>query len=208
LSLPSNRKAAWKSLADVRITWSSADIFGECTIFNIKGNKYRLIAWDQLSDEENIYPACVNTRKEDGNMTALAVKTPEYARLLAQTLPSVIHTEDENERFIATLEKLERRSRNWSPAEAKLAELLTLLIENFEDQKYKLKAATPIEVLGELMESNGLKQKDLLDVFGAESTVSAVLNGKRDMTREHIKRLSKRFQVSPEGFLLTFSETY
>lgn len=133
-------------------------------------------------------------------MTALAVKTPEYARLLAQTLPSVIHTEDENERFIATLEKLERRSRNWSPAEAKLAELLTLLIENFEDQNYKLKAVTPIEVLCELMESNGLKQKDLMDVFGAESTVSAVLNGKREMTREHIKRLSRRFHVSPEAF--------
>jgi HTH-type transcriptional regulator / antitoxin HigA len=133
-------------------------------------------------------------------MTALAVKTPEYARLLAQILPSVIHTEDENERFIATLEKLERRSRNWSPAEAKLAELLTLLIENFEDQNYKLKAATPTEVLCELMESNGLKQKDLMDVFGAESTVSAVLNGKREMTREHIKRLSRRFHVSPEVF--------
>ncbi len=133
-------------------------------------------------------------------MTALAVKTPEYARLLAQTLPSVIHTEDENERFIATLEKLERRSRNWSPAEAKLAELLTLLIENFEDQNYKLKAATPKEVLCELMESNGLKQKDLVDVFGAESTVSAVLNGKREMTREHIKRLSRRFHISPEVF--------
>ncbi len=133
-------------------------------------------------------------------MTALAVNTPEYARLLAQTLPSVIHTEDENERFIATLEKLERRSRNWSPAEAKLAELLTLLIENFEDQNYKLKAATPREVLCELMESNGLKQKDLMDVFGAESTVSAVLNGKREMTREHIKRLSSRFHVSPEVF--------
>jgi HTH-type transcriptional regulator / antitoxin HigA len=133
-------------------------------------------------------------------MTALAVKTPEYARLLAQTLPSVIHTEDENERFIATLEKLERRSRNWSPAEAKLAELLTLLIENFEDQNYKLKAATPREVLCELMESNGLKQKDLMDVFGAESTVSAVLNGKREMTREHIKRLSSRFRISPEVF--------
>jgi HTH-type transcriptional regulator/antitoxin HigA len=135
-------------------------------------------------------------------MTALAVNTPEYARLLAETLPSVIHTEDENERFIATLEKLERRSRNWSPAEAKLAELLTLLIENFEDQNYKLKAATPREVLCELMESNGLKQKDLMDVFGAESTVSAVLNGKREMTREHIKRLSSRFHVSPEVFFL------
>lgn len=133
-------------------------------------------------------------------MTALAIKTPEYGRLLAQTLPSVIHTEDENDHFIAILEELEHRSSKWSKAEAKLAELLTLLIENFEDKNYQLKASTPIEILQELMESNDLKQKDLVDIFGAESTVSAVLNGKRDMTREHIKRLSKRFQVSPEVF--------
>jgi mRNA interferase HigB len=39
------RKASWKSLAEARITRSDADIFGECTIFNIKGNKYRLIVW-------------------------------------------------------------------------------------------------------------------------------------------------------------------
>jgi HTH-type transcriptional regulator/antitoxin HigA len=133
-------------------------------------------------------------------MTALAVKTPEYAKLLAQILPGVIHSEDENDHFIAILEKLEHRSAKWSKAEARLAELLTLLIENFEDKNYQLKASTPIEVLQELMESNNLKQKDLVDIFGAESTVSAVLNGKRDMTREHIKRLSKRFQVSPEVF--------
>ena len=133
-------------------------------------------------------------------MTALAVKIPEYAELLARTLPGVIHSEDENEHFIAILEKLEHRSNEWSAAEAKIAELLTLLIEEFEDRNYKLKAATPIDVLHELMESNGLKQKDLVDIFGAESTVSAILNGKRDMTREHIKRLSHRFQVSPAVF--------
>ncbi|HEV8495036.1 MAG TPA: helix-turn-helix domain-containing protein [Candidatus Angelobacter sp.] len=133
-------------------------------------------------------------------MTALAVKTPEYAKLLAQILPGVIHSEDENDHFIAILEKLEHRSSKWSKAEARLAELLTLLIENFEDKNYQLKASTPIQVLQELMESNNLKQKDMVDIFGAESTVSAVLNGKRDMTREHIKRLSKRFQVSPEVF--------
>ena len=92
------------------------------------------------------------------------------------------------------------RSQEWTPAEAKLAELLTVLIEQFEDENYQLKAATPVEVLWELMESNDLKQKDLVTVFGAESTVSAVLNGKRDMTREHIKRLSERFHVSPEVF--------
>ena len=124
----------------------------------------------------------------------------EYSELLAQTLPGVIHSEKENEHFISILEKLEHRSPEWTPAEAKLAELLTLLIEQFEDENYQLKAATPVEVLRELMESNDLKQKDLIDVFGVESTVSAVLNGKRDMTREHIKRLSERFHISPEVF--------
>jgi len=39
------KKSAWKSLADIRFTWSSADVYGECTIFNIKGKKYRLIVW-------------------------------------------------------------------------------------------------------------------------------------------------------------------
>ena len=132
-------------------------------------------------------------------MTALA-KLPEYATLLAQTLPGVIHSEDENEHFIKILMELEHRSNEWTPAESKLAELLTLLIEKFEEENYQLKAATPAEVLTELMDANNLKQKDLVDIFGAESTVSAVINGKRQMTKEHIKRLSVRFHVSPEVF--------
>lgn len=133
-------------------------------------------------------------------MTALAIKTPEYAELPAQTSPGVIHSEEENEYFIGVLEKLERRSKSWSAAEARLAELLTLLIEHFEEKNYQLKAAAPVEVLCELMESNHLKQKDLIDIFGTKSIVSAVINGKRDMTREHIKRLSARFRISPEVF--------
>jgi HTH-type transcriptional regulator/antitoxin HigA len=133
-------------------------------------------------------------------MSALAVKVPDYAELLAQTLPRVIHSEEQNEHFISILEDLERRSAQWSDGEATLAELLTLLIEEFEDRNYALKAATPVEVLLELMEANDLKQKDLVDIFGAESTVSAVINGKRDMTREHIKRLSERFSISPAVF--------
>lgn len=133
-------------------------------------------------------------------MSAPTVKAPYYPELLARTLPGVIHSEEENEHFISILEELEHRSLQWSNGEAKLAELLTLLIEEFEDRTYPLKAATPGEILTELMESNHLKQKDLVDIFGAESTVSAVINGKREMTREHIKRLSKRFHVSPAAF--------
>lgn len=133
-------------------------------------------------------------------MSAPTARAPYYPELLARTLPSVIHSEEENEHFISILEELEHRSLQWSEGEAKLAELLTLLIEEFEDRTYQLKAATPVEVLLELMESNHLKQKDLIDVFGAESTVSAVIHGKREMTREHIKRLCKRFNLPPAAF--------
>ena len=50
------------------------------------------------------------------------------------------------------------------------------------------------------MEANELRQKDLVDVFGTESIVSDVLNGKRELTKEQIRRLSKRFHVSPAVF--------
>jgi HTH-type transcriptional regulator/antitoxin HigA len=133
-------------------------------------------------------------------VTAMSSEVTEYAKLLAQTLPGVIHSKEENEHFIGILEKLERRSNEWSPAESRLAELLTLLIEEYEEENYQLKAATPVYVLVELMEANGLQPRDMADVFGDENTLSAVIAGRQDMTREHIKRLSIRFAVSPEVF--------
>jgi HTH-type transcriptional regulator/antitoxin HigA len=124
----------------------------------------------------------------------------EYASLLTSTLPAVIRSEAENERHIAMLEELDRKGSRMSAAERRMAELLTLLIEDFEDKHYSLKAASPIEVLNELMLANNLKQKDLVDVFGTPSIASEVLSGKRKLNTEHIRKLSRRFRVSPEVF--------
>jgi HTH-type transcriptional regulator / antitoxin HigA len=132
-------------------------------------------------------------------MSATAVRS-EYASLLTNTLPSVIRSEAENERHIALLEELDRKGSRMSAAERRMAELLTLLIEDFEEKHYALKGASPAVVLKELMLANNLKQKDLLDVFGTPSIVSEVLRGKRNLTTEHIRRLSRRFHVSPEVF--------
>jgi HTH-type transcriptional regulator/antitoxin HigA len=133
-------------------------------------------------------------------MSATAVRS-EYATLLSNTLPAVIRSEAENERYIALLEELDAKGKRLTAAERRLAELLTLLIEDFEDKHYTLKASSPVDVLNELIAANNLKQKDLLDVFGAPSIVSEVLHGKRQLTTEHIRRLSRRFHVSPEVFL-------
>jgi HTH-type transcriptional regulator / antitoxin HigA len=129
-----------------------------------------------------------------------ATSRPEYATLLAKTLPAVIHSEKENEHYTALLEELDHKPGKRTPAEQRLAELLTLLIEDFEEKYYSFKPATGIEALEELMEANGLKQKDLVNIFGTPSIISEVLNGKRKLTTEHIRRLSRRFHVSPELF--------
>lgn len=129
-----------------------------------------------------------------------ATSRPDYATLLAETLPGVIRSEKENERYTAVLEDLDRKGARLNAAEERLAELLTLLIEDFEERHYALKPATPVGVLEELMAANELKQKDLLDIFGTPSIVSEVLSGKRKLTTDHIRKLSRRFHVSPEVF--------
>jgi HTH-type transcriptional regulator/antitoxin HigA len=133
-------------------------------------------------------------------MSATAVRS-EYAALLSNTLPKVIRSEAENERYIRVLDQLDRKGNRLSAAERHLAELLTLLIEDFEEKHYALKPADPVTVLEELMSAHGLKQKDLLDIFGTPSIVSEVLHHKRQFTTEHIRKLSRRFHVSPEVFL-------
>ena len=124
---------------------------------------------------------------------------PIYGKLLAKALPRVIQSEEENDRYIKTLFALEQ-NETLTPEEKDLADLLTLLIEDFEEKHYQLPKASPLEAVAFLMEQHGLKQKDLLDVFGTPSIVSEVLSGKRDLNKEHISRLSKRFAVSPELF--------
>lgn len=132
-------------------------------------------------------------------MSSLTV-SPEYSALLSKFPPKVIRTEKENETYTDVLYDLDRRSEMLTPAEKELAELLTLLIEDFEDRRYQLPRTTPLDLLRFLMDQHSLKQKDLVDVFGTASIVSEVLSGKRELNKDHIKRLSHRFHVSPELF--------
>ena len=123
----------------------------------------------------------------------------EYAHLLGDALPHVIHTEAENERCATVLETLLRK-KNSTAEEKRLAELLTLLIEEFEEKEYALPSTGPIDMVRHLMDSNNLRQVDLLDVFGTDSVVSEVLNGKRELSKAHITKLSQKFQLSPALF--------
>jgi HTH-type transcriptional regulator/antitoxin HigA len=124
----------------------------------------------------------------------------EYAHLLRKALPHVIHTAAENERCTAVLEAILRKVDR-TVEENRLAELLTYLIQEFEDREYQLpRKAGPIEILRHLMDANDLRQADLLDVFGTASVISEVLKGKRELSKTHIAKLSERFRISPALF--------
>lgn len=129
-----------------------------------------------------------------------AAEQPEYARLLSESLPMVIDSEGLNELYLEQVSELLRREGQLSAAETQLLKLLTLLIEDFEEKHYAVPPSGPLAVVTFLMEQHNLKQKDLTDIFGTPSITSEVLSGKRELNKEHIRRLSKRFHVSPELF--------
>lgn len=132
---------------------------------------------------------------------AKQINRQKYAKLLARTLPVVIETEEENERFLAEVEKLIDKGDRRSPEEDKLLELMTTLIEDFEEKHYPIPDAPPHEVLRELMRARGLRQRDLLDIFGSDGVASEVVNGKRNISRNQVKALAEFFHVSVDLFI-------
>ena len=134
-------------------------------------------------------------------MAVATINNAAYGKLLAHTLPRVIKTEEENERIVAELERLDTRGRPLTPEEEDLAELMTLLVRQFEESRYPLGHAEPLEALRILMEDRGLRQRDLIPVFGSSSVVSDVLNGKRSISKAHARKLAESFHVPASLFI-------
>lgn len=126
------------------------------------------------------------------------------AKMILRGAPRLIHNEEELAEYTEALFTLTAKS-NPTPEEEEAVELMTLLVERYEQERYPIPAAEPAEVLRFLLEHSGLSQRDIAPELGSESTVSLVLSGKRHLNRDHIARLSRRFNVSPAIFFGTGS---
>jgi HTH-type transcriptional regulator/antitoxin HigA len=78
---------------------------------------------------------------------------------------------------------------------------MNLLIHQFEDSRYQLGRAEPLEALRVLMEARGLRQRDLIPVFGSSSVASDALNGKRSLSKTHVRKLAEFFHVPASLFI-------
>jgi HTH-type transcriptional regulator/antitoxin HigA len=143
-----------------------------------------------------MYSVTRTTKKGNGKMIATIDKRYVTKDIAA---PRVITSEKQYDEYVSALAELENRG-GLTVAEGNFAELITLLIEVYEEKHYKIAEASPVDVLRELMSANDLRQKDLAPLFGSESVVSEVLSGKRELNKRHIEKLSKKFQISPAVF--------
>ena len=140
-----------------------------------------------------------NMTKTPGKMT-LTFNSDIYSQLLSQHQPRIIKTEEENEKFLETVEELLSRS-NLTPEEDALLELLVKLIEDFEDNHYQLNVSTPQSRLKHLMEARSLEQSDLVEILGSSEIVTKIMNSELEITKEQAEALEKFFHVEPSLFI-------
>jgi len=106
---------------------------------------------------------------------------------------SVIKTDEEYENALARIELIMDAEPN--TLEGDELELLSLLVENYEKEKYPLPEADPVDVIQYYMEQRGLKAKDLVGIIGDKAIVSKVMNRERKLNLKMVRNLHQKVKI-------------
>ena len=128
------------------------------------------------------------------------------AEMIAHGAPRVIHNDAELEIYTDALFRL-TALESPSSSEIEAIELLTLLVERYEQEHYSVPEADPVSVVRFLIEQQNLTQRDLIPQFGSESAVSMFMTGQRNLTLEQVRKLSTRFKLPADIFIPQVSAT-
>lgn len=125
----------------------------------------------------------------------------DYDRLREVVPLSTLRTKKDYERAVDALDQIiDEIGEDEKHPLAELADALGVFIEKYEAEHVPVPQAKPTAVLKHLMREHDIRQSDLPEI-GTQGVVSEVLTGKRDLNVRQIKRLARRFGVSPEVFI-------
>ena len=109
---------------------------------------------------------------------------------------TIIKDKEQYDKYCDILEDLILHSKNQDEID-----LLTLLIEKWDNEHNTIKDSDPIELLKGLMNEHNLKAKDLVDILNlSKGTISKILNYQKGLSKDTIRNLSDFFKVSQEAF--------
>lgn len=125
----------------------------------------------------------------------------DYCRLRAVVPLGPLRGKKEYDRAIRLLDAIfDEIGENEKHPMADLADAISIFVEKYEAEHMPISGAKPGAVLKFLMREHGLRQSDLAEI-GSQGVVSEVLSGRRELNTRQIKRLAKRFGVSPAVFI-------
>lgn len=112
-----------------------------------------------------------------------------------------IKTRSDYEKALAFIEKhFEARANS---EEGKIVEVLSILVEKYEDEHFPIEMPTPIEAIKFRMEQLGMSNADLAKIIGTTSRVSEIFNGKRNLSVKMMRNIHRRLNVPAEILLGT-----
>jgi len=140
-----------------------------------------------------------STFEENGFLSGLSGHTKNTTKLTQTTFDmeiKPIKTEQDYEQALERLEKIFHAEVDTPDGD--VAEVLSILIEKYEDEHYPIGMPDPIEAIKFRMEQMNMKQKDLAEVVGFTSRVSEILNKKRKLTLTMIRKLNATLHIPTE----------
>ena len=124
-----------------------------------------------------------------------------YQGLLQKYTPRLVRNEKQHKRMLRHIERLMKRPK-LSAAEDELLELMIHLVEQYEKSIDPVPDVAPERMLAHLIDVNGVSQSAVAKATGIpRSTISAVLAGRRQISKANIAKLADYFHVSPAVFL-------
>lgn len=134
-------------------------------------------------------------------MSATLLDERQYRKLLDVTLPVAIRTEAEYHRLLGAAAALMEKSEDeMSEEEGRLLEMLSILIDEYENRAHPLPKAEPHKMLAYLLEEKNMKPSDLWTVL-PKSRASEILNGKRSISKAQARKLAELLRVPVDLFV-------
>lgn len=111
----------------------------------------------------------------------------------------VIKTEEDYNQALNRFEKIFHAPANTKEGDE--AELLSLLIEKYEEEHYPIEAPDPIEAIKFRMKQMDMSKKDLAEIIGYKSRVSEIFSRKRKLTLNMIRNLHEKLNIPYESLI-------
>src|SRR5687768_288351 len=135
---------------------------------------------------------------------ARRAKTSDSYLALVKRFPvRRIRTEAERAEAVAIIREISLRGEPpLDEGELDYVDALGQFVADFErSNRLTRRKSTPLQLLKSLMEENGLRPSDIGRIIGSMSNATMILQGKRELSKQHIRKLSQRFNVSPGLFM-------